>query len=73
MNRPLAPFRQVELIRAIRAAEKAKCVVRSADIMADGSIRLTFDVGGAQDNMSALDKWEAENARHDTRQGRSSR
>ena len=73
MPRSPSPFRATELIRAMKAAEKARYVVKEAGIAPDGSIRLVFDTGAGNDNITALDKWEAENARSNAIERRSPR
>lgn len=57
MSRP-ARFTQAELIRALRASEKAGLAVGSVDILPDGAIRITARDAG--DQRTALQKWKAE-------------
>ena len=47
MNRPARP-RQAEIIRTIKAAEKAGYAVASFEVTANGSIHVTTRAGGEQ-------------------------
>jgi hypothetical protein len=56
MSRP-ARFTQAELIRALKASEKAGVAVGTVDIMPDGAIRIT--ARDAIDQRSPLQQWKA--------------
>lgn len=56
MSRP-ARFTQAELVRALKAAEKAGVAVGAVDILPDGMIRIT--ARDAADNRSDLERWKA--------------
>jgi hypothetical protein len=64
MTRRAAPFRQVDVARALRAAKAAGLAVASVEIDGAGKIVLTFADGAARDPAAAAyDKWKERHAR----------